>query len=150
MKRRLGFLALTFSLLGGCSAHASLHSGLRIGSRSETGSERSSEVQSSRAESGNERPAGEESALIASRDADSQPDNQVTEPERPPAGDRDRGHGNDADGVDEDNPGKSARGAQKANKPAAKAGGDHDRGHGNDADGVDEDNPGKSKGRKSK
>ncbi len=61
-------------------------------------------------------------------------------------GDGDNGHGNDADGVDESNPGKGNGGpnAKKGNNPS---GSDGDNGHGNDADGVDESNPGKGNGR---
>ena len=60
-------------------------------------------------------------------------------PAHGPASDHNRGHGNDADRVDEDDPGRSKQGQDR------KQSGDHDRGHGNDADRVDEDNPGKSK-----
>jgi hypothetical protein len=51
--------------------------------------------------------------------------------------DDNRGHGNDEDGVDEDNPGRGGPGDDD------DAGEDDDRGHGNDDDGDDEDNSGR-------
>ena len=70
-------------------------------------------------------------------------------PRRATGGDHDKGHGNDADGVDEDNPGHAKQGKKAKHKGkkkgAAEGDDDHDKGHGNDADGVDEGNPGRSK-----
>lgn len=62
-------------------------------------------------------------------------------------GDHDKGHGNDPDGYDEDNPGKS-KGTRGGKKGSTDGSGDADKGHGNDADGYDEDNPGKKKQKK--
>lgn len=67
-----------------------------------------------------------------------------------PEGDHDRGHGNDADGVDEDNPGQGGGGpnatAALTDDGSTDSNSDHDKGHGNNADGVDEDNPGQGGG----
>ncbi|MCR4317441.1 MAG: hypothetical protein NUW37_13970 [Planctomycetes bacterium] len=52
--------------------------------------------------------------------------------------DQDRGHGNDDDRHDEDNPGQGHEGRGDDD--------DHDRGHGNDDDHNDEDNPGRGNG----
>jgi flagellin-like protein len=86
--------------------------------------------------------------------------------------DHDRGHGNDCDGHDEDNPGTrpvlppndggddgedecdsedsetptQTASPDEATDGCCSADGDHDRGHGNDCDGHDEDNPGNGGG----
>jgi hypothetical protein len=64
--------------------------------------------------------------------------------------DANRGHGNDPDGFDEDNPGNS-EGTSGSGEPCvegtpAPADGDANRGHGNDPDQDDEDNPGQGQG----
>jgi len=58
--------------------------------------------------------------------------------------DGDRGHGNDDDGFDEDNPGQG--GGPRNNDDDGGDSDDGDRGHGNDDDGFDEDNPGQGGG----
>jgi hypothetical protein len=146
-------LVLVASLAGlgvGCKAHASATT--RAGSDFDHDRDR---AHGDRSESHARKPASGSSALRDGSDAKEADAPTAVPPSKDtpkgeassvaadgaPAADHDRGHGNDADGVDEDNPGKS----KKKPTAAKKAAGDHDRGHGNDSDGVDEDNPGKSK-----
>jgi hypothetical protein len=147
-------LALALGVLGGCKASA--HAG------GYSGSKRSDRPRSSGSESPPPKYGSSSSALRQHDGTDAHPDNDAS-PSAPAAtnppvvatpADHDRGHGNDPDGVDEDNPGnskdkakeeaKTKKAARKAKREAAQAG-DHDHGHGNDADKVDEDNPGRSK-----
>jgi len=163
--RKLSLLALAGCLASGCSMHASFSAGASSGHASQPREPRSRAQHSS----GNEHASRVSSSDLSERDqaVQAQPDAREAEREQTYArreepageahgapgaharvGDHDRGHGNDADGVDEDNPGKS-KGKAETKQPegkriAAKAG-DHDRGHGNDADRVDEDNPGKGR-----
>ncbi|MBF0148101.1 MAG: hypothetical protein HQL84_14640, partial [Magnetococcales bacterium] len=51
----------------------------------------------------------------------------------------DRGHGNDADGIDDDNPALAKKESDSDQKISERQ--HDDRGHGNDADGIDDDNP---------
>jgi hypothetical protein len=156
-------LAVLVLALGGCTASASFRGG------SSTSSTRNEPLPThTRADSiaRSESTAGSDSALTnkadkpeAAKPKSEKPQGQLAVTPPPAREDHDRGHGNDADGVDEDNPGKSKK-PGKAKKPEktkktdkgdkaepalAATGADHDRGHGNDADGVDADNPGKSR-----
>jgi len=154
-QRRLCLTTLLCLGLGGCSAHASFGAGsISDASRVPvaSGSEHTHSSHGQTAENAPAAPAVQEQALQQA--PTSAPVAQNTPAPAAPVNpapaethaktDHDRGHGNDADGVDEDNPGKSS----SAKQTAHANGQDHDRGHGNDADGVDEDNPGKSKKKK--
>ena len=154
MIRKLGLSAVVVVSLGACSFHASVQAGSRTASKGEQGSQERSRSER-RAAPDADRPESKDEQLAArdqtpsSEQREQAPAAEAASPAASPAHDHDRGHGNDADGVDEDNPGKS-KASDKALAKADKGKGDHDRGHGNDADGVDEDNPGKSKGKKAK
>ena len=143
MIRKLGWSAILCAALGACSFHASAQGGSRTASQHERGA--------AEGKAGAGQVARDHDRPDVRHDTLARPETSApAAPESAPtAHDHDRGHGNDADRVDEDNPGKS-KGSDKALSHANNRQHDHDRGHGNDADGVDEQNPGKSKGKKSK
>ena len=150
MIRKIGWSAILVATLGACSFHASVQAGSRTASQRE--SDEKQQTSGKHRAARDDRPEAKQEGLAVRDQPAAEGEQAVSAPlaaEAPSAAhDHDRGHGNDADRVDEDNPGKSSKAAGKAK--ADKAQGDHDRGHGNDADGVDEDNPGKSKGKKGK
>jgi hypothetical protein len=147
---RPGSIALTSMLLFGCSASGSAYV-MRGGSsqgehrRASAGSEtpRPATSAATLTQDDGQRARGGELASSPSQREGADDAEVATTSEK--ASDRDRGHGNDPDGIDEDNPGRSKRKATKKAKPPKTQDGDHDRGHGNDPDGIDEDNPGRSK-----
>jgi hypothetical protein len=144
-------LALTFS--AGCRASASAHAGSSGGTEIDRDrrAHRTSGAEDDAVPSASSAALteGDTSASAAPTAAPAKHDAV----DQDAAGDGDRGHGNEAGGVDADNPGKSKKkkGAKHdgdhghGNDADHKHDGDHDRGHGNDTDRVDEDNPGKSK-----
>ena len=150
-KHILGVMTLALALTG-CSASASFQAGAGTASSNSTGRAKASNSAGGEgrgeavAESRGKLTEGSE-AGPTSAPSDEQP--KVTQgPEDAPKvarADHDRGHGNDRDGVDQDNPGKGKKGAELAKNVKSEKGSDHNRGHGNDADGVDQDNPGASK-----
>lgn len=164
-QHKLHIVALLAALASGCSAHASFRA--EAGSYGENGhGPVASGGEHTRPAS--TAPVPSPGAVAPPARASEQALQQASAPAAPPAapatttpvstpqpiahapqaqptprqGDHDRGHGNDADRHDEDNPGHK----QSAKRVAQS--GDHDRGHGNDTDGVDEQNPGKSKKKK--
>ena len=144
MFHKLGLSAIALVGLGACSFHASAQAGTRTASQREPAhtEERASNTHGTAGEADEPKARNDQLAV-----SDKGPEHHREAAPATPDGNH--GHGNDADGVDEDNPGKSKT-TDKAQAKAEKSTGDHDRGHGNDADGVDEDNPGKSKGKKGK
>jgi hypothetical protein len=111
----LELLLVTATFLGGCSVQASMKAGSTTRSRSETSSA------SARASSsgGSSRAKPNAKRAVARHEQELTTDPAEPSSPRPivAARDDDRGHGNDADGVDEDNPGKS----KGSKKPSIKA-----------------------------
>jgi hypothetical protein len=162
-----GLLVPALAVLGGCTGHVTTRSSGSAESESSSSMTSGSEARGERVGSNKAAlrsgsgatgtPAAPAAPASASSDAaSSAASTQSLSSGTPGAagGDHDKGHGNDADGVDEDNAagghakqGKKAKDKRKKKGKAAAAEGevDHDKGHGNDADGVDEDNPGRSK-----
>jgi hypothetical protein len=117
-------LILALGLVGGCRASASAHAG------SASSHEREQREHRAHRASGNEHapapsaasgaltrdetaspssePAGDD-AHRAEHDGANKTKKQSSAASKREDGDHDRGHGNDADGVDEDNPGKSKK-----------------------------------------
>jgi hypothetical protein len=164
---QIGLVALVLAL-GGCTANASFRAGSTTNARP---ARSEPAVASSQASAVTESTGGARADALSSKPEKADRPEKADKPGKadkpagqialaPPPADRDRGHGNDADGVDEDNPGKSKKpgkvkkpekakkgdkGDKAAEQALAASDTDKDRGHGNDADGVDEDNPGKSR-----
>lgn len=151
--RSLGLATFLVLALGGCSAHASFGVGSSAGHGSTpmAASPQPSSSHAARHDPTNggatthalQQAPAETPAATTNAPTAPTPVSPAAPAEQHAHADHDRGHGNDADGVDEQNPGKANRAKQ-----TAASNGDHDRGHGNDADRVDEDNPGKSKKKK--
>src|SRR5262245_27279215 len=101
MIRKLG-LSVLLTSLAACSFHASMQAGSRSAAEPEPG------LAAAPTPSAPEQPAAQPQELAAREQppaATEQPLSQAPAPEaQPPARDHDRGHGNDADHRDEDNP----------------------------------------------